>query len=431
MDSNLSSDIAVIIGSLIACAFCSGMEIAFLTSNKLKIELDKKQGVFGASIISNFTSKPKLFIASMLVGNNIALVVYGIVFGEVLTRWFTEYTPAFSAWAGIYGILVVQTIISTLVVLIFGEFIPKAVLSSQPNKWLLRLAIPLAIWYAVLYIFSYSVTKISEFVLRWVFKQDTDTGPLVFGRTDLNHYLENIGKVSQQQDLDLEIQFFQNALDFSLLKARDCMVPRNEIVALDLSESIDKLKRTFADTKLSKILIYRSNVDQLIGYVHFSDIFKNPTRIEEILKPIAIVPEAMAANEILKIFKTQKKSVAAVVDEFGGTSGLITFEDIIEEIFGEIEDEHDVMELIDIQLSETQFEFSGRQEVHFINEKYNLNLPENEDHYDTLGGLILHYHQDFPFENEEITIGDLRFTIKKMNEHQIVTVVLQVPDKED
>jgi CBS domain containing-hemolysin-like protein len=259
-----------------------------------------------------------------------------------------------------------------------------------------------------------------------LFRNSPKEQDIVFGRTDLNHYLEGFtGANSQQNELDLEIQFFQNALDFSLLKARDCMLPRNEIVAIDIAESIEKAKDLFIETKLSKIIVYRENIDQLIGYVHFSDFFKNPKEIKEILRPIAIVPEPMAANEILKIFRSQKKSVAAVVDEFGGTSGLITFEDIIEEIFGEIEDEHDTIDNVEREMKKGIYEFSGRLDVHYINEKYKLELPENEEEYDTLGGLILNFNQDFPEVNQEFIINRYRFTILAVNERQIKLVQLQ------
>ncbi|MFY8077218.1 MAG: hemolysin family protein [Flavobacteriales bacterium] len=420
------SQLFIILGTLVGCAFYSGVEIAFLTSNKLKIELDKKQGVFGASILSSLVGKPKLFLAMLLVGNNISLVIYGIVFGDVLTTMLESSFPSLNEVVGSYGVLILQTIISTLVVLIFGEFIPKALLSAQPNKWLLRLSPLIAIWYAILFVFAYSVTKVSEWIISILFRNSPKEQDIVFGRTDLNHYLEGFtGVNSQQNELDLEIQFFQNALDFSLLKARDCMLPRNEIVAIDITESIAKAKDLFIETKLSKIIVYRENIDQLIGYVHFSDFFKSPKEIKEILRPIAIVPEPMAANEILKIFRSQKKSVAAVVDEFGGTSGLITFEDIIEEIFGEIEDEHDTIDNVERELKKGVYEFSGRLDVHYINEKYKLELPENEEEYDTLGGLILNFHQDFPEVNQEFVIDRFRFTILAVNERQIKLVQLQ------
>jgi putative hemolysin len=420
------SQILTILATLLGCAFYSGVEIAFLTSNKLKIELDKKQGIFGASILSSLVGKPKIFLAMLLVGNNISLVIYGIVFGDILTSIIQSNFPFLHETIGAYGVLILQTIISTLVVLIFGEFIPKALLSSQPNKWLLRLSPLIAIWYAVLFVFAYSVTKVSEWIISVLFRNSPKEQDIVFGRTDLNHYLEGFtGANSQQNELDLEIQFFQNALDFSLLKARDCMLPRNEIVAIDIDESIAKAKDLFIETKLSKIIVYRENIDQLIGYVHFSDFFKNPKEIKEILRPIAIVPEPMAANEILKIFRSQKKSVAAVVDEFGGTSGLITFEDIIEEIFGEIEDEHDTIDNVEREVKKGWYEFSGRLDVHYINEKYKLELPENEEQYDTLGGLILNFHQDFPEVNQEFVMDRYRFTILAVNERQIKLVQLQ------
>lgn len=419
------SDILIIFITLLGSAFCSGIEIAFLTANKLKIELDKKQGVSGAGILSYFQNKPKYFIASMLIGNNIALVVFGLKFGGALENELSHF------FENAYSVLFIQTIVSTLVVLIFGEFIPKAIFSSNPNVWLNRLALPLALWYGVLFIFAFLFTKLSNAVILLITRDRLKEAPLVFGTTDLNHFLENAtGKTPSASEIDLEIQFFQNALDFKSVKARDCMVPRNEIVSLEVSMPIELMKERFMETKLSKILVHRNSIDQLIGYVHFSDCFKSPKSILETLRPIAIIPEAMPANEILRVFKKDKKSVAVVVDEFGSTAGLITFEDIIEEILGEIEDEHDTTEFVEIELEGGAYEFSARLDVKYINEKYHLNLPESDEDYDTLGGLILAINQGFPEINEVIQTAQFEFTILAVNANRIERIRVKVENGE-
>ncbi|MFM7770592.1 MAG: hemolysin family protein, partial [Bacteroidota bacterium] len=408
------SDVILILLSLLGSAFCSGIEIAFLTANKLKIELDKKQGVSGANILSYFQNKPKYFIASMLIGNNIALVIFGLKFGGALEGVLANFLDHQ------FSIILIQTLVSTLVVLIFGEFIPKAIFSSNPNVWLSRLAFPLTLWYGILFVFAYLFTKLSNAVIMIITRDKLKETPIVFGATDLNHFMENAtGKAPSASEIDLEIQFFQNALDFKSVKARDCMVPRNEIVSIEVDTPIAQMKEKFIETKLSKILVHRDSLDQLIGYVHFSDCYKSPSSILSAIRPIAVIPEAMPANDILRIFKKDKKSVAVVVDEFGSTSGLITFEDIIEEILGEIEDEHDTSEFIELQLESNVFDFSGRLDVKYINEKYRLNLPESDEDYDTLAGLILHIHQGFPNENEIIQSTGFQYTILEMNSNKI------------
>lgn len=415
------SDVFIIILTLLGSAFCSGIEIAFLTANKLKIELDKKQGVPGAGILSYFQNKPKYFIASMLIGNNIALVVFGLKFGGALEIGLNNF------FENAYSILFIQTIVSTLVVLIFGEFIPKAIFSSNPNVWLNRLAVPLTLWYGILFVFAFLFTKLSNAIIVLITRDKLKDAPLVFGTTDLNHFLENAtGKTPSANEMDLEIQFFQNALDFQSVKARDCMVPRNEIVSIEVNMTVDMMKERFMETKLSKILVHRESIDQLIGYVHFSDCFKSPKSILETIRPIAIIPEAMPANEILRIFKKDKKSVAVVVDEFGSTAGLITFEDIIEEILGEIEDEHDTTEFVELNLGDGVFEFSARLDVKYVNEKYHLNLPESDEDYDTLGGLILAINQGFPEINEVIRSAHFEFTILEVNTNRIERLRIKI-----
>jgi CBS domain containing-hemolysin-like protein len=413
----------IIFLSLIASAFSSGMEIAFITANKLKIELDKKQGVFASNIIGHFINKPKLFIATMLIGNNAALVVYGIYMGEVIEHAVLNSFPLFANSIGEFGVVLTQTILSTIIVLVFAEFIPKAIFSINPNRWLNMMAIPLAIWYAVLYLFAWIVTGISDMFIRLVVRKEIKDEVVEFGRIDLDHYLEQAtGNIDQSKAIDHEIQIFQNALDFSNLKARDCLVPRNEIVAIEITDSIDNLRKRFIETRLSKILVFRDSIDHIIGYVHSYELFKKPGHIQHILRPISIIPEPMQAYEILEMFIKQKKQVAVVVDEFGGTAGMITMEDIVEEIFGEIEDEHDKEETTEIQHADGTFDFSARLEIDYLNNKYNLELPENQEAYDTLGGLLLFLRGDIPEENETITQGSYTFTPLKVSETRIELV---------
>jgi CBS domain containing-hemolysin-like protein len=418
-----SSWILIVILSLVASAFSSGMEIAFITSNKLKIELDRKQGVFAADIIAHFVRHPKMFIATMLVGNNIALVIYGLYMGEAIVDLFEANTPAFAAALGEYGMLITQTLLSTVIVLVFGEFIPKAIFSINPNRWLNLFAIPVLIWYVVLWIFASFITLISDLFLRIFVRTKSSNEVVEFGRIDLDHYLsEATGNIDRTKAIDHEIQIFQNALDFSKVKVRDCFVPRNEIVGIEITQSVEELKKLFIETRLSKILVYRENIDHIIGYVHSFELFKKPEMIQHILRPVEIVPEPMPANEILETFIKNKKSIAVVVDEYGGTAGIVTMEDIVEEIFGEIEDEHDKEETTEKIIDEKNFEFSARLDIDYLNEKYNLGLPENNEQYDTLGGLLLHIYEDIPEEGDIIEHENFTFVASKVSETRIELV---------
>ncbi|MFN8776026.1 MAG: hemolysin family protein [Flavobacteriales bacterium] len=410
----------VILLCLLASAFSSGMEIAYITSNKLKIELDRKQGVFGSSIIAHLARRPKLFIAAMLVGNNIALVVYGLYMGDMLVYLIERSLPGFSASAGDFGMLLTQTTISTLIVLVFSEYIPKAIFSTHPNRWLGLFALPLMVWYGVLWGFAWFVTSLSDGFLRLIGRPVSSSAVVEFGRVDLHHYLEEMtGAPGTTLNLDHEIQIFQNALDFSKVKARDCMIPRNEIVAIEITESIDHLRGLFIETRLSKILVYRENIDHIIGYVHSFELFRRPGHIQHILRPVSIVPEPMAANKILELFIKKKRNMAVVVDEFGGTAGIVTMEDIVEEIFGEIEDEHDKEENLELQVDERTFEFSARLEIDYLNEKYHLNLPADDAEYDTLGGLLLYLREDIPDEGTSVPCGELTLTVTKVSDRRI------------
>ena len=413
------SSLLAIILSLLFSAFFSGMEIAFIASNKLHIELMKKRGELNARILSYFLEKPSRFIATMLVGNNIALVVYGIEMAQILEPHIEQHLTSNDSL-----VLLVQTIISTLIVLVTAEFIPKVLFSINANRFVRLFVIPAALSYFGLYFFVSLVVSLSNFLLKKVMRVELLDQKRVFGRVDLQQYLEEHANTAKEKNLlETEIQIFQNALDFSKVKARECMVPRNEIVAMEVGENINKLTKTFVETGFSKILIFKDNIDQIIGYTHSYELFKQPKNIKSILLPIALVPETMTANDILNLFIKERKSIALVIDEFGGTSGLLTIEDIIEEIFGEIQDEHDLLEHKEVQVSENQFIFSGRHEIDYLNDKYNLNLPESDD-YETLSGYIVNHCESIPKLNEQIKVGPFIFEILEVEQTRVETVKL-------
>ena len=412
------SSLLIILLSLLFSAFFSGMEIAFVTSNKLYLELMKKRGELNARILSPFLESPSRFIATMLVGNNISLVVYGIEMAQILEPFIRLYTNLDSL------VLLLQTILSALIVLVSAEFIPKVLFSLNANRFIRLFAIPASLCYYGLYVVVSFVVGISNFILKRLMRVKQLDEKRAFGRIDLQQYLEEHATEGvDKEQLEPEIQIFQNALDFSKVKARECMVPRNEIVAMEIGEDINSLRDKFVDTGFSKILIYKENIDQIIGFTHSYELFKQPKDIKSILLPITLVPETMTANDILNLFIKERKSIALVVDEFGGTSGLLTVEDIIEEIFGEIEDEHDMVELVEVQISEEEFIFSARHEIDYLNEKYHLKLPESED-YETLSGLIVNHCENIPELNERIDIGEFSFEILEVELTRIETVQL-------
>ena len=413
------SSLLTIILSLLFSAFFSGMEIAFVSSNKLHIELMKKRGEFNARVLSYFLENPSRFIATMLVGNNIALVVYGIEMAKILEPHIENNITTNDSL-----MFLIQTAISTLIVLVTAEFIPKVFFSINANRFVRLFAVPAGLAYFSLYFFASLVVFFSNFVLKKIMRVKLLDQKRVFGRVDLRQYIEeHATKVKDKNTLEPEIQIFQNALDFSKVKARGCMVPRNEIVAMNISEDINKLANKFVETGLSKILIYRDNIDQIIGYTHSYELFKKPTDIKSILLPVALVPETMTANDILNLFIKERKSIAVVIDEFGGTSGLLTIEDIIEEIFGEIEDEHDLTDYQEVQISDKEFIFSGRHEIDYLNEKYNFNIPESND-YETLSGFIVNRCESIPKQNERIKAGSFVLEILKVDQTKVETVKL-------
>ena len=404
--------------SLILSAFFSGMEIAFVSSNKLRFELEKKQKSLSSAILDIFFKHPQQFIATMLVGNNITLVVYGLLMAELLS-------PLLAPLQHQLLITVAQTIIATIIVLVTGEFLPKTIFRVNPNLWLKVFSWILLFFYTLLYPIAIFSTWLSQSLLRMFFKaSDDETEDIAFSRIDLSYLIqESVDGQSSQEEVDTEVKFFQNALDFSKVRLRDCSVPRTEIVALDFDTSVEVLKQTFIETGYSKIPIYKDNIDNIIGYIHSSEMFEHQKNWKNYINQIPIVPENMSAHKLMKLFMQQKKSIAVVVDEHGGTDGIITLEDIFEEIFGEIEDEHDTRIYVAKQLSPTEYLLSGRIEVEQANAEFDLKIPES-DEYETIAGFILHHHQHFPKLNEVIHIENFTYKCVKVTNNRIELVRL-------
>jgi len=414
----------VILVTILFSAFFSGMEIAFITANRLRLELDKKQNVIFSSLVSLYTRKPGQFIATMLVGNNLALVIYGIAFAKLLKPFLDLYIHSNTL------VLIVQTIISTIIILATAEYLPKMLFRINPNRVLRFFTVPIAFFYFLFYPVTRVTMVISIFVLRIFLNERIKSvdEKIVFSRIDLDHFVNEseIIKTSQpNNEVDNEVKLFRNALDFTKVKLRDIMVPRTEIVALDIDSTVEELHQKFIETGYSRILLYSGNIDNIIGYVHLSVIFNNPDSVKSNLRKILIVPETMSASILLSRFIQQRLSMAIVVDEFGGTAGMVTSEDILEEIFGEIEDEHDTTDLIKKQISPDEFIFSGRLELDELNETFNLEFPENED-FETLAGFILFNYESIPKINTVITIDQYRFKILKVSNTRIELVYLKV-----
>lgn len=407
--------ILIIVIMLILSAFFSGMEIAYVSSNKIHIEIEKKQNNFLAGVLKKITKRPSKFIATMLVGNNIALVVYGFYMGDLLMEKMPE---AFSG-------LLVQTIISTLIILLTAEFLPKVFFQIYANSLVKIFAVPAYLFYLLFSVISEFIMWISDLVLRIFFKTEGDTIQLTFSKIELGNYItEQMETVETPDDIDTEIQIFQNALDFSEVKSREVMIPRTEVVAVDIEMTPKELSKLFTETGLSKILVYKDNIDDILGYVHSFELFKKPTDLQKILMPVVFVPETMLAKDVLNILSKKRKSIAVVIDEYGGTSGIMTVEDIIEELFGEIEDEHDSIELVEEVLSENHYRFSARLEVDYLNETYKLDLPESEN-YETLGGMIVNTTEEIPNQNETVEIEDYTIQILEVSSTKIEMVELK------
>lgn len=416
-------DLVIIVTSIILSAFFSGMEIAFVSANKLHIELEKKRDGFTSSILSKITQKSSRFITTMLVGNNISLVIYSYFMGKLIVsvlglQMFNDFS-----------VLLIQTVISTLIILITAEFLPKAIFRIYANETLKIFALPAYVFYVLFHFFSVIISGISDFILKVFFRISGDEIQTEFSKEELGNYItEQIETGRDNDDFDSEIQIFQNALEFQKVKAREIMVPRTELMALDINDTVTQLRKSFIETGYSKILIYKNSMDEIVGYVNAFELFKKPKTIKSILLPVEIVPESMMINDILNALMKKRKSIAVVVDEYGGTSGIITVEDIVEELFGEIEDEHDVIELLDEKISETEFKFSARLEIDYLNEEYNLNLPK-EDAYETLGGYIINHTENIPEQNEVLQIDNFYFKILEVSSSKIEEIYLEVLEK--
>jgi putative hemolysin len=418
-------EISIIILCLILSAFFSGMEIAFISSNKIYLEIEKKQDNFLSKILTKLTEKPSKFIAAMLIGNNIALVVYGFLMGDLLMSWIDSFQYHFSDLLNLF----IQTVLSTLVVLITAEFLPKVFFQIYANTLIKFFAIPAYGFYILFYLISSFFIWVSDFILKKFFGSDGDQVQLYFSKIELGNYIvEQMSTVDDDDDVDSEIQMFQNALEFSGVKARDVMSPRTEIVAIDLFDTIAELKELFIETGYSKIVVYENSLDEIVGYVHSYDLFKKPTSIKAIVISVEFVPETIYIKDVMNLLTKKRKSVAVVLDEYGGTSGIVTIEDIVEELFGEIEDEHDSdEELIEKELGDDTYLFSARFDVEYLNQTYKLNIPES-DSYGTLGGFIVDFTNDIPLIGEAITIGNYHFIIEEATNKKIELVKLTIKE---
>lgn len=419
-------NLIIILFSLLFSAFFSGMEIAFISSNKLRIEIDKKNNFILSRILSIFTHHPSRYIATMLVGNNIALVIYGIAFARMLRQPIEQVIQTDSEIL----VLLIQTVISTLIILFTAEFLPKTLFRINPNGSLKLFSVPVLIFYIILYPITQFSIGLTNFTMRYILKikEEMQSGEQVFGKLDLNHLVrQGDAENEKEREQIKDIKIFKNALDLSELKVRDCMIPRTEIVAHEIETPIDKLLESFTESGLSRIIIFRENIDNVIGYINSKDMFRNPEHIGEHLKSLPIVPETLPVNKILRSFIKDGKSIALVLDEFGGTSGIITTEDVIEEIFGEIQDEHDVTELIEQEITPGSYRFSGRLEIDYLNEKYNLQIPESEE-YDTLAGFIIYHFENIPKVNETIVIESFHIRVIKVSANKIDLVEFSLLD---
>ncbi|PIE99492.1 MAG: hemolysin [Polaribacter sp.] len=397
------------------------------------MELEKKREGFLPKVLSKITEKSSKFITTMLVGNNIALVIYSYFMGDLLMRWFQTFLPTENLLLTYFfddAKLFTQTLISTIIILVSAEFIPKAIFRIYANEFLKVFAVPAYFFYVIFHFITEFITWISNTLLHLLFRAKEDEEQTEFSKEELGNYItEQLETSNDDDEMDSEIQIFQNALEFHKVKAREIMVPRTEIIAVELHEKIQNLKQLFIDTGLSKILVYKNSLDDVIGYVSAFELFKKPRSIKSILLPIELIPESMLVGDILNILTRKRKSIAIVVDEYGGTSGIITVEDIIEELFGEIEDEHDSQVLLEEKINGKEFNLSARLEIDYLNEEYDLEIPK-EDAYETLGGFIIQYNEDIPEQDEVLEIGNFYIKIIKASATKIEDIYLKVLDEE-
>ena len=412
----------IIILCLILSAFFSGMEIAFVSSNRIYLEIEKSQQGFTSKVLKSITQKPSRFIATMLLGNNVALVVYGIFMGDRILQIF--YPQTFLPGEASLLIVFYQTLISTAIILLTAEFLPKVFFQIYANTFIKIFSIPVAFFYALFYPITFLIIEFTDVILKQFFKTGSDKVQLSFSKVELGNYIdEQLESYNNKENLDSEIQIFQNALDFSEVKTREAMVPRAEVIAVEEKTSIEDIKALFISTGLSKIPVYRETIDHILGYVHAFEIIKKPKTLVNILLPVAYIPETMLVNDVLKLLTRQHKSIAVVIDEYGGTSGIVTVEDIVEELFGEIEDEFDTIAHLEKQLTENSYSFSARLEVDYLNQKYDLDLPESE-FYETLGGMIVYTTGEIPDKDTYIEIPPFTMKIEKVSATKLEQITL-------
>ena len=409
--------------AILLAAFFSAMELSFIASNKLRIELDRKQGQFGSGIIALFTRNPGLYISTMLIGVNIATVIFSMLTADLIEAWLKNIIPSEVI------IFIIQTVITTIIILVFADFLPKSVVRISPNFFLSIMAVPTAIFYFLFYPVSKFTLWLANIIMRLFFGIKTKTKEQenrIFTRIDLDHFVNDLVETEEEkQEEHSSLKIFQNALDFSSVKARECMVPRTEIVAISLDSTTDELRQQFIESGHSKILLYRDSIDNMAGYYELKDILHGPADIASGMRKLPVVPETMTANKILRMLSDAKKSIALVVDEFGGTAGVITIEDVLEEIVGDIEDEHDTSDLVEKKLAEKEYVLSGRLDIDYLNEEYDLGLPES-DEYTTLAGLILFAHGNIPKQQEKIRVGRNLFTVLKSSSTKVELLKLKI-----
>lgn len=416
-------EIYIIILSLLLSAVFSGTEIAYFTSNKLKIELLKKQGLLSGRLMAHFIKYPSEFLSTILVGNNVVLITFGIFMTQLTEPLIRQILPL--SFQSEFYLLLSQTFITTFIILIGGEFIPKIIFRINPDGLFQTFVVPVTFFYYLFYPLVFLVHKISDFILKKLINADTVSDKPIFNRIDLEGYLEQFIKSEKTENTsDIDTEIFENVLYLPQIKARECMVPRSEIIGVDITTSLTEIENQFTTTKLSRLIVYQNSIDHIVGYIHHLSLLKKPNSIAEILFPVEVIPESMPAKELLHLFTKKNKIIAWVVDEFGGTSGIITMEDVLEEIFGEIKDEHDVEDLLEKTLNKDEYLFAGRLEVDYLNEKYNLQIPKGE--YETLSGYILNRYGDFPSKNEIFKIDHFVLEVKTSSKKRIDAVKLKL-----
>lgn len=414
----MSVDLIIILISILASAFFSAMELAFLSSNRLRIEVMKKNRSLKSRIIGLFFHRESTMIASLLMGNNIALVMYGIAAARVLNQFFMGLGISDEVL-----LLILQTVASTIIVLVTAEFLPKALVQLNPNRFLDVTLAPMLVLYILLYLPTQFVLFFSYIILK-LFGSNQEQSARVFSKVDLEHYVDELSaRIKDEEEFSNEMLILRNALDFTNIKARDCMIPRTEIIGVEIEDDIEEVKELLITKGLSKLIVYRDDIDNIIGYVHSFDLFSKPKSIKQILKPISFVPTVISGKELLEKFTKQAGSFAVVTDEYGGTAGIITLEDVIEEIFGEIEDEHDKEIWLEEKVSDTEFLFSARIDIDYLNETFKLSLEESEE-YDTLAGLIIHHIESIPTQGDSVQLEKYRLVVEEVSDRKIETVRL-------